>query len=54
MDLKKPYEDWKNNCPDEASGMITKKARINWDRIYKSAEARKRLAEIKKQDKEKS
>lgn len=53
MDLEKLYEDWKKNCPDEASGLVPR-ARTNYDRIIKSAEARKRLAEIKKQDKEQS
>ena len=55
MNLKHLDKLWRKTCPDEVKGLtMNKRRRRIYDKIIKSAENRKRLAELNKKDKEKS
>jgi len=55
MNYKELELMWRKTCPEEATGLVMNKRRRRiYDKIIKSAENRKRLAELNKQDKEKS
>jgi len=46
MNLKEPYKAWREACPDEANGLVSKRKKGNrWDIIFKSAKARNKLKE---------
>ena len=55
MNLKHLDKLWRETCPDETKGLVMNKRRrrIFKERLERS-ENRKRLAELNKQDKEKS
>jgi hypothetical protein len=55
MNLKHLDRLWRETCPEEVKGLVMNKRRRRiYDKIIKSAENRKRLAELNKKDKEKS
>lgn len=44
MNLKKLDKTWRDTCPDEANGLVSKRKKGNrWDKITKSAKARNKL-----------
>tara|TARA_R100001129_G_scaffold35626_1_gene24266 strand:- start:662 stop:808 length:147 start_codon:yes stop_codon:yes gene_type:complete len=46
MNLKEPYNTWREACPDEANGLVSKRKKGNrWEKIFKSAKARNKLKE---------
>ena len=46
MNLKEPYNTWRETCPDEANGLVSKRKKGNrWNRILESAKARNKLKE---------
>ncbi len=46
MNLKEPYNTWRETCPDEANGLVSKRKKGNrWNRILQSAKARNKLKE---------
>jgi len=46
MNLKEPYKAWRDTCPDEANGLVSKRKKGNrWNRILESAKARNKLKE---------
>jgi len=52
MNLKKWNKLWRETCPDETKGLVMNKRRRRiYDKIIKSAENRKRLAELNKKEK---
>ena len=52
MNLKHLDKLWRKTCPDEVKGLtMNKRRRRIYDKIIKSAENRKRLAELNKKEK---
>jgi len=46
MNLKELDKTWREACPDEANGLVKQRKKGNkWNRIIKSAKARKKLKE---------
>jgi hypothetical protein len=46
MNLKELDKAWRETCPDEANGLVSKRKKGNrWKRILKSAKARNKLKE---------
>ena len=46
MDLKELEKKWQKDLPKEADGLVNKRKKGNrWNRIMKSAKARKKLKE---------
>jgi len=48
MNFKELEKEWRETCPNEANGLVSKRKKGNkWNRIIKSAKARKRLKDLK-------
>jgi len=46
MNLKELDKKWRENCPEEANGLVSKRKKGNrWNRIIESAKARNELKE---------
>ena len=46
MNLKKLDKKWRETCPEEANGLVSKRKKGNrWNRILESAKARNKLKE---------
>ena len=46
MNLKDLDNTWRETCPDEANGLVSKRKKGNrWEKILKSAKARNKLKE---------
>ena len=46
MNLKELDKTWRENCPDEANGLVSRRRKGNrWKRIVESAKARNKLKE---------
>ena len=46
MNLKDLDKAWRETCPDEANGLVSKRKKGNrWEKILKSAKARNKLKE---------
>jgi hypothetical protein len=53
MNLNELNKLWRKTCPDETKGLvINKRRRKIYDKIIKSAESRKRLAELNNKEKD--
>ena len=52
MNLKEPYKAWRDTCPEEANGLVSKKQRKIFNKILERSANKKRLAELNKQEKE--
>ena len=49
MNLKQLDKTWRDSCPDEASGLVSKRKKGNrWNRIILSSKAKKRLNKDRK------
>jgi hypothetical protein len=51
MNLKELDKKWRENCPEEANGLVSKRKRKFFDKIIQRAENRKRLAELNEKEK---
>ena len=49
MILKEPYKVWRESCPVEANGLVSKKKRRFFNKILERSANKKRLAELKEQ-----
>ena len=46
MNLKELDQVWRETCPEEANGLVSKRKKGNrWEKIFKSAKARNKLKE---------
>ena len=49
MNLKKSDKTWRDNCPNEANGLVNKRKKNNrWNKIILSSKAKKRLNKDRK------
>ena len=51
MNLKELDQVWRETCPEEANGLVSKRKRKFFDKIIQRAENRKRLAELNNKEK---
>jgi len=48
MNLKDLDKVWRDSCPEEADGLVSRRKKANrWNKILESAKARKRLKSLK-------
>ena len=52
MNLKELDKVWRESCPEEANGLVSKKQRKIFNKILERSANKKRLAELNKQEKE--
>jgi hypothetical protein len=52
MNLKKLDKVWRETCPEEANGLVSKKKRKFFNKILERSANKKKLAELNKQEKE--
>ena len=49
MNLKEPYKAWRDTCPEEANGLVSKRRKKFLDNILKRSENRKRFIQRRKE-----